>query len=138
MTNVVRLYRDAAETHGRDLFSCSISRWQLLLELGRTFGWQPEGTTYELPSGSKLTAAALRDYDPGSPADRKLISAQDAANWARALEKAQSSDHLPSIIERQLGSAEAEGDTIAAANHSIDEFIEYAFGGAFVFALEQD
>lgn len=138
MTEVVRLYRDAVETHGRDLFSCSVTRWQLLLQLGRTFGWQPEGATYELPSGSKLVAPARRDYEPGSPADRKLVSAQDAANWARALEQAQRSGHLGPIVDGQLGKAEGRDDTIAAANHSIDEFIEYAYGGAFVFACEED
>lgn len=94
MTNV-RLYRDAAEPHGRDLFACSIAQWHFLLELGRAFGWTPEGTTYELRLDSKIVSAARRDYEPGATADRKLMDAEDARRLAQALEDAITSPHLP-------------------------------------------
>lgn len=138
MADVVRLYRDAAEEYGRDLFACSRSDWQFLLELARTFGWQPRGTTYELPTGSKLAAAALRDYEPGAPGDRKLVDREDAIAWARALEDAQHSPHLKAIIEARSQDASAGESTERSVADSLAEFIQYAYGGGFAFASETE
>ena len=134
MDYVVRLYRDAAETHGRDLFACSDSEWSFLLELGQAFGWRPQGTTYELPSGSKLAAAARRNYTPGAGTDRKLIAADDAIAWARGLEAAQHSPHFTAMIEAR--SQAHEGSNARSIADSIAEFVEYAYGGAFTFARD--
>jgi len=132
----VRLFRDAAETHGRDLFACSLAEWQFLLQLGRTFGWRADGATYELPSGSKITAAARRDYLPGAPLDRKLVNAEDALSWARALEAATHSPHFPAIIEAHLATVSPEESSARAIADSLAEFIQYAYGGAFTFARD--
>jgi hypothetical protein len=137
MPQVVRLYRDAAETHGRDLFACSPTEWQFLLELGRTFGWQPHGATYQLPSNSKLAAAARRDYEPGAAADRKLVDAEDAISWARALEEAQKSPHFAAMLEARMASLSNSEGTAQSIADSLDEFIQYAFGGAFTFARDE-
>jgi hypothetical protein len=136
MSKDVRLYRDAAETHGRDLFACSSSEWQFLLELGRTFGWQAHGATYQLPSNSKLAAAARRDYEPGAPADRKLVDAEDAISWARALEQAQKSPHFAAMVEARSSSLPGESTAQSIAD-ALDEFIQYAYGGAFTFARDE-
>ena len=137
MGQVVRLYRDAAEKHGRDLFACSVDTWTFLLELGHTFGWRSQGTTYELPSKSKIETAARRDYQPGAFADRKLITADDAINWARALELALDSPHLTAIIQARSKGASADGSDAQSISHSIAEFVQYAYGGAFTFAREE-
>jgi hypothetical protein len=138
MPKVVRLYRDAAETHGRDLFACSLTEWQFLLELGRTFGWQAHGATYQLPSNSKLAAAARRDYEPGASSDRKLVDAEDAINWARALEEAQKSPHFGAMIEARLASLSDGESTLQSIADALDEFIQYAYGGAFTFARDKN
>ena len=135
--HVVRLYRDAAEQHGRDLFACSVETWTFLLELGHTFGWRPHGTTYELPSKSKIETAARRNYEPGAVADRKLIAADDAIAWARALELALNSPHLTAIIQARAKDPSADGSDAQAISNSIAEFAQYAYGGAFTFAREQ-
>jgi hypothetical protein len=137
MPKVVRLYRDAAETHGRDLFACSPTEWQFLLELGRTFGWQAHGATYQLPSNSKLAAAARRDYEPGAASDRKLVDAEDAIGWARALEEAQKSPHFGAMLEARLASLPNDESTAQSIADSLDEFIQYAYGGAFTFARDE-
>lgn len=129
----IRLYRDAAEPHGRDLFSCSLAQWNFLLELGRTFGWAPAGTTYELRPDSKIVSAARRDYEPGPASDRKLVDAEDARKLAHALEDAIASPHLPAIIEAHAAAMSTSENTQAAVLDSAAEFIEYAYGGAFMF-----
>lgn len=134
MAQVVRLYRDAAEKHGRDLFACTRSEWSFLLDIGRAFGWQPRGTTYELPIGSKRQHAALRDYEPSAAGDQKRVAAEDAIAWARALQDAYGSPQFESMIEARA----KNGAAAESSAGSIAEFVEYAFGGAFTFALEED
>ena len=136
MADVIKLYRDAAEARGRDLFACTASEWRFLLELGRTFGWEPRGTTYELPPGSKLAVAARRDYEPGAPGDRKVVEKEDAIAWARALDDAQDSAHLRAMIETRSKNASAGESTERSITDSIAEFVQYAYGGAFTFSSE--
>ena len=135
MRNEVRLFRDAAETHGRDLFECSLAEWEFFLELGRAFGWREEGSTYELPAGSKVAMAARRDYEPGAPADRKMVDEQDALNWGRALEDAVRSSELAHVIATRL-SAQSRGIATSVMTNKLHEFIQYAYGGRFTFARE--
>ena len=137
MIDVVRLYRNAAEEYGRDLFACSPEEWRFFLELGRTFGWQPQGTTYELPAGSKREGVALRNYEVGTKDDRKLVSADDAIAWARALESAHGSTHFTAMIEARVGKDAAHAAAVQSMADSLAEFIQYAFGGSFTFALEK-
>ena len=137
MIDVVRLYRNAAEEYGRDLFACSPEEWRFLIELGRTFGWQPRGTTYELPSGSKRESVALRNYEGGTKDDRKLVTAEDALDWARALSTALQSTHFAAIVDARPGGA-GDAATNQSLVDSVAEFTQYAFGGAFTFALEKN
>ena len=132
----VQFFRDAAETNGRDLFECSLAQWHFFLELGRTFGWQSQGATYELRSDSKITAAARRDYEPGAPSDRKLVDVQDARNWARALEDALNSPHLPAMIESHAMVESPSEGAVKSVSDALAEFTQYAYGGAFAFARD--
>lgn len=138
MIDVVRLYRNAAEEYGRDLFACSPEEWRFLIELGRTFGWQPRGTTYQLPAGSKRESVALRNYEAGTKEDRKLVSAEDALDWARALATALRSSHFASMIEAGPRGNSGHSATPQLLADLVAEFTQYAFGGAFAFALEED
>ncbi len=130
MSAIVEMFREAAAPGGRNRFSCPMPTWELLEELGRAFGWQPQGTTYVLPAKSKVEAPARRNYQPGSVRDHKHVAAEDAMAWARALETAQASPHAAAMIE-----ARAAGELLPGV---IDEFIEFAYGGAFEFAVGSD
>jgi len=139
MTTIVEMFREAASPKGRNRFACPLSTWELLGELGRAFGWQPRGTTYVLPAKSTVETPARRDYQPGTARDHKQVAAEDAVAWARALEVAKASPHAAAMIEaRSAALADAGkvgGDPLPGV---IDEFIEFAYGGAFEFAIWGD
>ena len=130
MSAIVEMFREAAAPGGRNRFSCPVQTWQLLGELGRAFGWQPKGTTYVLPARSTVEAPARRNYQPGSVQDHKEVDAEDAMAWARALEVAKASPHAAAMID-----ARSAGKVVPGV---IDEFIEFAYGGAFEFAILND
>jgi hypothetical protein len=130
------MFRDARVSGGRNRFSCSLPTWDLLAELGRTFGWHPKGTTYVVPVATRTTAPALRNYQPGGSQDTKSVEAQDALGWARALELAKTSPHVAAMIAAR-GAALAQGGKPEGGlpPGALEEFIEFAFGGAFKFAI---
>lgn len=134
----VRLYRDAAELRGRDLFACSLAQWRFLQELARAFGWTSAGATYELDPKLKIASPARHDYEPGPASDRKLVDAEDALSFARALEQAMNSGRLPSIIEAQGATLLLGGNTVTSVTDFAAEFIQYAYGGAFMFSREEE
>jgi hypothetical protein len=137
MSGIVLMFRDSRELYGRDLYSCSDLDWRLLYRIGTTFGWQPRGTTYQLAQGSKIVTPALHDYEPGEPADRKQVDRDDAVEWARSLKAAKRSGHLAAILDAHVTAQPADANaSVASLNGLIDEFAEYAFGGAFSFAKE--
>jgi hypothetical protein len=139
MSAIVEMFREAAAPKGRNRFSCPLSTWDLLWELGRAFGWQPKGTTYVLPAKTEVEAPARRNYRPGSAHDHKQVEAEDAVAWARALEVAKVSPHAAAMIEARsaalVSGGKAGGEPLPGA---IDEFIEFAYGGAFDFAIWSD
>jgi hypothetical protein len=136
MTAIVEMFRASAAPQGRNRFSCPLPIWDFLWELGHAFGWRPQGTTYVLPAKSSVESPARRDYQPGGTQDYKQVAAEDAMAWARALEVAKASPHLAKMIE-------ARSDGVAGGNSIgsellpgvLDEFIEFAYGGAFAFAI---
>jgi hypothetical protein len=130
MSTIVEMFRDAAAPKGRNRFSCPMSTWELLVELAQAFGWQPKGTTYVLPAKSKVEAPARRNYQPGTVRDHKQVETEDAVAWARALEVAKASPHAAAMIEARSAGAVLPG--------VIDEFIAFAYGGAFEFAILND
>lgn len=143
MSFTVYMVRDSAERGGRDRFSCSFGTWELLVEIAKTFGWKPRGTTY-LPvrASDSPDTAARHGYQPGDQQDYKRIEAEDAIAWARALSEARRSPHLTAMLAARPGPAvlpDRASDTGAEGAGApftvvMDEFIEYAFGGAFSFA----
>jgi hypothetical protein len=132
--STVLLFRASRAEGGRDLFSCSVLEWRLLHQLAMTFGWEPLGTTYPLPLHSRITAPALHDYEPGTPSDLKLVEQRDAIEWARALEAGKRSGHLEAMLEAHSG---MDGDRLDVRSLAsvVDEFTQYAYGGAFSFSL---
>lgn len=140
MEGIVDMVRDAAESGGRDRFSCTVGAWLLLIELAETFGWRPRGTIYvpEHTSGS-----ARHDYRPGDAMDRKRVEVDDAIGWATALDKARRSPHFATLIGDRPGKTRlgnnVNDDQVRSANAPfttvMDEFVAYAYGGAFSFAI---
>jgi hypothetical protein len=139
MSTVVQMFREAAAPKGRNRFACPMPVWELLWELGQAFGWHPQGTTYVLPAKSKVEAPARRNYQPGSAQDHKRVEAEDAMAWARALGVAKASPHAAAMIEARAAALADCGDVTAELLPGvIDEFIEFAYGGAFEFAIWSD
>lgn len=133
------MFREASVPGGRNRFSCSLPTWELLAELGRTFGWHSQGTTYVVPVTSKATFPALRNYQPGGSQDSKRIEAEDAMEWARALDLAKASPHVPAMIEaRAIAIAGSGKPACDLPPGLLEEFIEFAYGGAFEFAILED
>jgi hypothetical protein len=71
--------------------------------------------------------------------DHKQIEAEDAMAWARALEAAKLSPHTAAMIAAR-GAARVDAGQAASEPLPgvIDEFIEFAYGGAFEFAILSD
>jgi hypothetical protein len=139
MSIVVEMFREAAAPHGRNRFACPMQIWELLSELGQAFGWHPQGTTYVLPAKSTVEAPARRNYQPGSLRDHKQVGAEDAMAWARALEVARLSPHTAGMIAaRSAALADAGQAGGVPLPGVIDEFIQFAYGGAFEFAILSD
>lgn len=139
MSTVVQMFRESAAPKGRNRFSCPLPVWELLSELGQSFGWHPKGTTYVLPAKSKMEAPARRNYEPGTVQDHKQVEAEDAIAWAQALEVAKASPHAAAMLEARsaalAGAGKASSELLPGV---IDEFIEFAYGGAFEFAIWSD
>jgi hypothetical protein len=139
MSAIVEMFREADAPKGRDRFSCPGSIWELLWELGHAFGWHPRGTTYVVSTNSAVGAPALRNYQPGDSQDHKRVEEEDAMSWARALELAKVSPHAPSMIEARsvalARSGRAGGELLPGV---LDEFIEFAYGGAFEFSIRNE
>lgn len=124
------MFRDSAETAGRDLFACTEGEWLFLQELGRTFGWRALGTTYLVPSRLKIPEPAHRDYRGGEMGDVKTVSHNDAIAWARALDASKDSPHFGAMLDAQAAIAATDADSL---RNFIAEFVEYAYGGSFTF-----
>jgi hypothetical protein len=132
---MIQMARDARESRGRDIFACSNALWVLLQHLGRTFGWQPMGTTYLASGKQPISLPARHDYHPGGTADRKQVDAEDAVAWARALDAAQQSVQFTELLMEQHNGNTADSSTYIKTLHSlIYEFTEFSYGGTFTFA----
>jgi hypothetical protein len=140
MSSTVAMVRDAVERPGRDRFSCSLLAWDFLRDLGEAFGWRPRGTTYTTVVNPAIEISVRHNYQPGDALDSKRVDAEDAIAWASALETAKRSPHFAAMIEtRSVGMVPGGGAPMEAALQSvIEEFVAYAYGGAFAFAISPE
>jgi hypothetical protein len=137
MNSRVEMVRDAAERHGRDRFSCSLPSWDFLRDLGEAFGWHPRGTTYMTNAGIEIPAR--HNYQPGDTLDYKRVDADDAIAWAGALETAKRSPYFAAMTEARSSAMAPGGAPLEAPLSSlVDEFVVYAYGGAFAFAISSE
>lgn len=144
MTTMVELRLATSKQGGSERFACNLEFWNLMIELGSTFGWKPLGATY-VATPIKLARqpeARKRDYEPGPWRDAKTVEAQDASRWANALSGAKASRHLRNLTKDHLSArAQPNGDVDicnpkfdAEFADAMDEFIHYLHKGAFSFA----
>lgn len=130
--SVVSMVRASTEPGGRDRFACSLATWYLLARAAESFGWKPRGTSYSSSRPAFIESAVRHDYEPGDARDQKLVDAQDALAWAMALNEAR---HSPNLLA-MLNATVADDPDAAPVMVVMDEFVAYAFGGPFSFALE--
>lgn len=129
---VVELSRDK----GDDQFTCSLQEWNFIRDLGRTFGWQPAGTTYLTQHGQQARRNPIKhDYLPGDSQDRKRVDADDAAQLAAALDGAKRSRFLPGML-RTHAQLEDQGGTEQPLQSLLQTFIQFARRGTFTIALK--
>lgn len=133
MTAIVEMYREAGAPNR---FSCSLPIWELLWDLGHAFGWHPRGTTYVVPAKSVVELPARRNYEPGDSRDHKRVENEDAMAWAHALEQAKGSSHVAAMMKARFAALACRGkDGGELLPGVLDEFIEFAYGGAFEFSI---
>lgn len=126
--------RGSTQHEGRR-FVCPANTWEFLRDLGQTFGWHPRGATYVTSSKkqSTLPVTAIRhNYQPGGMQDYKQIEADDAVAWASALGAAKRSAHFSGMIRAHAALVRSGEKALLGM---VDEFIDFARAGAFVFAF---
>ena len=117
-------------------FFCPVSAWEFLSDLGQTFGWHPRGSTYVTTSSQKAPPPAIRhNYQPGGIQDCKQIEADDATAWASALAIARHSSYFSGMLRAHAALVRSAEEPLL---DMIDEFIDFAHAGAFVFALHAE
>jgi hypothetical protein len=132
---IVEMSREAAP--GR--ISCPVPIWEVLWELGHAFGWQPKGTAYVMPARSTVKVPAQRNYEPGDSQDHEQVEEEDAVAWARALAMAKTSPHAAAMIEARSSALASQGKPSGELPPGVlDEFIQFAYGGAFEFAISSE
>lgn len=134
MTNLTIVALRGTPQHEARRFLCPVTTWEFLSDLGRTFGWHPRGSTYVTTARQRtLPPPAIRhNYHPGGMKDCKQIEADDATAWAGALGTARHSVYFSGMIRAH---ATLVHSTEEPLRDMVDEFIDFARIGAFVFSL---
>jgi hypothetical protein len=114
-------------------FLCPVTTWEFLSDLGQTFGWHPRGSTYVTTSKQRTPPLAIRhNYQPGGMQDCKQIEADDATAWATALGIAKRSSYFSGMLRAHAALVHSAD---APLRDMVDEFIDFARDGAFVFSM---
>lgn len=121
--------------HEARRFVCPVSTWEFLRDLGQTFGWHPRGATYVTSSRQRTLATLRHNYQPGGTQDCKQIEAEDAIEWASTLGLAKRSAYFNGMIRAHAALVCSTEESLL---DMLDEFIDFAHAGAFVFALHAE
>lgn len=128
-------------------FSCHAGVWERVLELGRSAGWIPNGTSPAEGTHEAWNKAGgfENSYEPESWGYHKLFEANDAASLADALQRVLDSDVSLGLMTREPKSMLLrDGMTqteFSAANQSLSpqflrDFIAFLRKGCFVFGWD--
>ncbi|HEY0683026.1 MAG TPA: hypothetical protein VGD45_11900 [Steroidobacter sp.] len=123
-----------APQHDARRIVCRSDTWEFLRDLGQTFGWHPRGTTYVTSARQNPSAPEpiRHNYQPGGMHDSKRIEAADATEWASALQVAKRSPYFSGMMRAHIGLGRSSEQSLL---NILDEFIQFAHDGAFVFSL---
>lgn len=134
MSNTTIVALRGSPQHEARRFLCSVTTWEFLSDLGQTFGWHPRGSTYVTTARQRtLSPPAIRhNYQPGGMKDCKQIEADDATEWAGALGIAKRSSYFRGMIGAHATLVQSAEEPLL---DMVDEFIDFASAGAFVFSL---
>ncbi|MFC4312407.1 hypothetical protein ACFPN2_25210 [Steroidobacter flavus] len=134
MSNSAIVVLRRAPLHEVRRFLCSVTTWEFLSDLGQTFGWHPRGSTYVTTARQRTppSIAIRHNYQPGGMQDGKQIEAADATEWARALGIARHSSYFSGMIRAHATLVRSAEEPL---RDMVDEFIDFARVGAFVFSL---
>jgi hypothetical protein len=111
-----------------------------MFELGKTFGWRPEGTTYLPQRGQQARRTPIKhNYQPGDTQDGKRVEAEDSAQWIAALERARRSRFIAGMLQSHAR-LQRPGNRVTERSLQllILNFIEFARRGSFTIALQAD
>ena len=148
MVMIVEMARGDPFREGFQDFSCHKSSWNRLLEIGRSFGWEPMGTIPD-PLFSKERPDYMQffkpDYGPDEWAYCKRLSDADAVNLAAALRRAIGSIQNGNVIVMERTAPALIKDDVSAeelqrinqpATQLLKGFARFAEGGGFAFAWD--
>ena len=123
---------------GDDQFTCTLTDWNFIRDLGLTFGWHPTGTTYLPQQGQRARHNPIKhDYQPGDSQDRKRVEADDSAHWAAALDRAKRSPFILGMLRKHAQPRDGNRPSAESSLYSqLQSFIEFARRGAFTIALQ--
>ena len=130
---IVTLSRDP----GDDQFTCTLSDWNFMRDLGHTFGWHPAGTTYLPQRGQQARHNPIKhDYQPGDSRDRKRVETDDSTQWAAALDGGRRSPFIFGMLRSRVQRQDAgDAGTEQSLHLLLQNFIAFARRGAFTIAL---
>jgi len=147
MVFIMELFRGDPWREDLQTFSCHSAIWRRLLEIGRQNGWKPAGADpgtamapYERNQFKSL------EYSPVNIAPSNIL-AEDAANWADALERAldkwkrgefkiETGSPSPILIGDDMTEEQYIAANSGVSEGLLKEFIAYIRGGQFKFCWD--
>ena len=133
----------------RRRFTCGRDIWDALQVLGKEYGWTPKGTQlptdpFEAERWIKNSSAYEGEYKPDDPEYPKQISAEDANNWANALNLAMpeievvggspAKSFVANVISDNVSDEEWVKNCRGVSPEIIKEFIDFLRKGPFLFS----
>ena len=136
MVWIVEMVHGRPETPGFRTFDCHGSVWPDVLELGKRFGWIPEGTR-----DGDQDPNFEPTYEPEDWCHSKLISAGDASNLADALSKAKDvvgdvQAASPLLLRDDMSASAVRAVNRGISRALIDDLVDFLRSGEIVFAWD--
>lgn len=136
MVWIVEMVHGRPETAGFRTFDCHGSVWPDVLELGRSFGWIPEGTR-DGAQDPKFEPT----YEPDDWCHSRVISARDASHLADALSKAREvvgdgQAASPLLLRDDMTGSAARAVNRGVSKEFLDDLVDFLRSGEIEFAWD--
>lgn len=128
-------------------FSCHGDVWDDLIKFGKAYGWEPMGTRPSPNSEEywEKNGGYEENYKPDD-GFTKMVTGEDALNWARALEKVlgglengtlkPEEKHMPVLIREGMTKEEYDLANCPFGEKLLRDFITFLRKGPFMFAWD--